>query len=102
VESVARTIDPASSRILGPALDFLGRAGLLKHKALKEGFKKIYGYTSDEEGIRHALLNQSKVDVSLDEAIFIFGACAYFVAYLTPSHQKAKIRTPMNTSLRQF
>lgn len=90
VESVARIIDPASSKTLGPALDSLERAGLLKHNALKEGFKKIYGYTSDEEGIRHALLDQSKADVSLDEAVFMFGACASFAAYLTRNHQKAK------------
>ena len=90
VESVARKIDPASSKTsktLGPALKSLERAGLLKHKALKEGFNNIYGYTNDEEGIRHPLVDQSSADVGLDEAIFMFGACASFAAYLTQKHQ---------------
>lgn len=88
VESVARKIDPASSKTLGPALDSLERADLLKHKALKKGFQRIYGYTNDEEGIRHPLISQSEADVALDEAIFMFGACASFAAYLTRKHQQ--------------
>ena len=87
VESIARTIDPASSKALGPALKSLEDAGLLKHKALKEAFMKLYGYTSDEQGIRHSLLDQSSADVGLDEAIFMFGACASFAAYLSKKHQ---------------
>lgn len=87
VESVARTIDPNNGDSLGKALKSLENAGLLKHRALKEAFMKLYGYTSDEEGIRHALVDQSSADVGLDEAIFMFGACASFAAYLTQKHQ---------------
>lgn len=85
VESVARIISPASSKNLGPVLKSLENAGL--HKALIKGFNNIYGYTNDEEGIRHPLLDQSEADVGLDEAIFMFGACASFAAYLTRKHQ---------------
>ena len=63
VESVARRIDPKARKDLGPALDSLERVGLLKHPALKEAFKKLYGYTSDEQGIRHALLDRDLADV---------------------------------------
>jgi len=87
VESIARTIDPASSKSLGPALKSLEEAGLLKHKALKEAFNMLYGYTSDEQGIRHSLLDKSSADVGPDEAIFMFGACASFAAYLSKKHQ---------------
>ena len=88
VESVARKIDPNNrSNSLKEALKSLENAGLLKHRALKEAFMKLYGYTSDEEGIRHALVDQSSADVGLDEAIFMFGACASFAAYLTQKHQ---------------
>jgi len=87
VESIARTIDPTSSKALGPALKSLEEAGILKHKALKEAFMKLYGYASDEQGIRHSLLDQSSADVGLDEAIFMFGACASFAAYLSKKHQ---------------
>ena len=88
VESVARTIDPRA-KTLGPALDSLQKSGLLKHPALKEAFSKLYGYTSDEQGIRHALLDKGSPDVDLDEAMFMFGACASFAAYLVNKHRKA-------------
>jgi len=88
VESVARTIDPNHGNSLGKALNSLEDEGHLKHKALKQAFMKLYGYTSDEQGIRHALLDQSSADVGLDEAIFMFGACASFAAYLTSKHQQ--------------
>lgn len=87
VESVARQIDP-KSKTLGPALNSLEKAGLIKHPALKEAFSKLYGYTSDEQGIRHALLEKNSPDVDLDEAMFMFGACASFAAYLVNKHHK--------------
>ena len=32
------------------------------HPALKAAFEKLYGYTSDKEGIRHALMEQQTID----------------------------------------
>ena len=90
VESVARMIDPEASETLGPALDSLEKGGLLKHAALKAAFKKLYGYTSDEQGIRHSLLDQDSAAVGLDEAMFMFGACASFAAYLAQKHRQAE------------
>ena len=87
VESVACMIDPKANETLGPALDSLEREGLLKHGALKGAFKKLYGYASDEKGIRHALLDQDSSDAGLDEAMFMFGACAAFAAYLVNKHR---------------
>ena len=89
VESVARTIDP-EAKTLGPALDSLQRSGVLKHPALKEAFSKLYGYTNDEQGIRHPLLDKDSPDVDLDDAMFMFGACASFAAYLVNKHRKAE------------
>ena len=88
VESVACKIDPRASKTLGPALDSLERAKLLNHPALKEAFKKLYGYTSDEQGIRHALLDKGVPDVDVDEAVFMFAACASFAAYLVCKHRQ--------------
>ena len=82
VESVARTIDPNASKTLGPALTSLEAAGVLNHPSLREGFKRLYGYTSDKQGIRHALLEEGAADVDLDDAVFMFSACASFAAYL--------------------
>ena len=89
VESVARVIDPEANKELGPALDSLERVGLLKHPALKKGFKNLFGYTSDEEGVRHALLERDAADVDVHDALFMYGACASFAAYLVNKHQKA-------------
>ena len=89
VESVACKIDPGASNTLGPALDSLERAGLLNHRALKSAFDRLYGYTSDEEGIRHALIERDAADVDVDEAMFMYSACASFAAYLVNKHRKA-------------
>lgn len=88
VESVARRIDPKASETLGPALNSLEDAGLLKHPDLKEALRKLYHYTCDEQGIRHALLDKDAPDVGLEEAIFMFGACASFAAYLVNKHRQ--------------
>ena len=88
VESVAKLIDPKAARTLTPALKNLEKQGLQLHPALKEGFEKLYGYTSNEQGIRHALINKTSPEVGLDEAMFMFGACASFAAYLVSKHQK--------------
>ena len=88
VESVACVIAQKENASLGQALDSLEKANLLKHPALKDAFKKLYGYASDEQGIRHALLDQDSPDVGLDEAVFMFGACASFAAYLVNKHRQ--------------
>lgn len=80
VESVARCIDSKSSTSLGPALGSLKDKGMHLHPAFGEALLKIYGYTSDEDGIRHATIDELNVD--MDDAVFLFGACASFSAYL--------------------
>ena len=87
VESVARRIDPKSNT-LGAALKALEKKGLLTNGQLKTGFEKIYTYTNNEEGIRHAQVFKDSPDVGLDEAMFMFGACASFAAYLVNKHHK--------------
>ena len=87
VESVARQINP-ESRTLKHALDELEKKKLLKHPGLKEGFKNLYWYTSNEQGIRHSLREKDLPDVGLDEAMFMFGAYASFAAYLVNKHHK--------------
>ena len=88
VVSVVRTIDPHGSKTLGPALDSLQRAGLLNHPSLKQAFKTLYGYTCEEQGIRHPLITESGANVGLDEALFMYGACASFAAYLVSKHRQ--------------
>ena len=88
VESVARQIDPKASKGLGAALTSLERQGAL-HPAFKQAISKLYGYTSNEQGIRHALLDKAQADVTIDEAVFMLGACASFASYLWRKHKAA-------------
>ena len=81
VESAARQLDPRASKTLEPALNSLGRYKPL-HPTLKAAFSTLYGYTSREEGIRHALLSQSNAPVGQNEAVFMLSACAAFSSYL--------------------
>jgi len=88
VEAAVRQIDPESSNKFGDALDSLEKSGMLKHPALKESFKKLYGYTSDEQGVRHPLIEKESADVGFDEAIFMYGACVSFVDYLVSKQKR--------------
>ena len=85
VESVARQLDPEAAKTLAPALKSLQRHGRL-HPAVTDAFSKLYGYTSDQQGIRHALLDQTDAQVGQDEAVFMLGACASFASYLWRKH----------------
>ncbi len=90
VESAARVITQKANAPLGQALDSLEKAGLLNHPALKEAFKNLYGYASNKPGIRHSLFEKGTADVDVDEAVFMLGACASFVAYLVNKHHQMK------------
>ena len=85
VESVAREIAPGT-RNLGSALNQLGHRGMLEHPSLRNGLEKLYEYTNEEGGIRHARLNDSDPNVGQDEAVFMLGACASFASYLWRKH----------------
>ncbi|UWQ03681.1 AbiJ-NTD4 domain-containing protein [Aliiroseovarius crassostreae] len=50
------------------------------HPALVGGFEKIFAYTSDEEGVRHALMDKSKVTQA--DARFMLVSCSAFANYL--------------------
>ena len=86
VESVARRLDPNASKSLGPALKSLSKRAAL-HPALESAFLKLYGYSSDEEGVRHSLVLKEAPLVGLEEAVFMFSACASFCSYLWQKNQ---------------
>lgn len=81
VESAARNAAPGT-KDLKSALNELSKSGHLKHKALQSALNQLYGYTSDEQGIRHALVFKGEADADEAEAVFMFGACASFASYL--------------------
>ena len=89
VEAICRVITGNPKATLGDALKIIGEH-IEIHGALKEGFIKIYGYTSDEEGIRHAMLEESKVD--FEDAKYMLVSCSAFINYLIMKAEKAGIR----------
>ena len=54
---MARIVSEKPKATLSDALKAIEKNGLL-HEALKDGFIKLYGYTSDADGIRHAMLDE--------------------------------------------
>lgn len=85
VEFVARILAPTGK--LSEALAELERSVAI-HGGLKKGFTAIYGYTSDEKGIRHPLIDEAESKVDEADALFMIGACASFVSYII---QKARL-----------
>ncbi len=80
VESQCRIMLNDPNPTLGKALKMLEDKGIPLHGSLKAGFDKLYGFTSDADGIRHAGLNPSNVDADL--AKFMLVSCSAFVNYL--------------------
>lgn len=80
VEAMARKIVPGTDA-LGPALTQLEARGYL-HGGLKKAFGNLYGYASDEQGVRHPLVLRDVASVDEADALFMLGACASFVSYL--------------------
>jgi hypothetical protein len=78
VESAARVVTGDSKATLGAALKKIN-AKMAIHPALRDAMNKLYGYTSDEGGIRHALLEESNIDEV--EAKFMIVACSAFVNF---------------------
>jgi len=60
VESAAKLIGERRTGTLDDALESLARRMPI-HPAMKEGFKKLYGFTSDSSGILQALLEEPTV-----------------------------------------
>ena len=78
VESLAKQISGDTSATLGAILKELERRKKL-HPALKSAFSSLYGYTSDANGIRHALLEEEAL--SSADARFMLICCSAFVNY---------------------
>lgn len=88
VEATAQIVSGNRKATLGQALDILeNQAGL--HPALKRGFSAIYGYTSNADGIRHAMIQDSSSD--FDDAKYMLVSCSAFVNYLIMKAKKADI-----------
>lgn len=73
---------------LGKALGRLEKNGIYIHGAMKNGFQSLYGYTSDESGIRHG--GTEDKEVTEEDAKFMLITCSAFVNYLKVKFNKMK------------
>jgi hypothetical protein len=89
IESVAKAISENPKDSLGSALDKI--KGTIKlHPALEKGFKQLYGYTSDSDGIRHALMEDHNCD--FEDAKYMLVSSSAFINYLIIKADKAGIK----------
>ena len=82
VESLCKTVSKNEKATLDEALKLIQKNGLL-HSALKKAFTLLYGYTSDADGIRHALMSESKLTQT--DARFMLISCSAFINYVIAS-----------------
>lgn len=78
VESLAKYLAGEDSGTLGQILKELEKSKKL-HPALKSAFSSLYGYSSDADGIRHALLEE--VNLTQADARFMLVCCSAFINY---------------------
>jgi hypothetical protein len=91
VEAATKLIGEEPKGTLDSALDVLSEKMMI-HPAMKSGVSKLYGFTSDGSGIRHALLEASTVDAA--DARFMIVACSAFVNWLIVKADQAKLLRP--------
>lgn len=86
IESVAKAISENGKDSLGAALDKI-KGKIKLHAALEKGFKQLYGYTSDSDGIRHALMEDHNCD--FEDAKYMLVSSSAFINYLIVKADKA-------------
>lgn len=86
VEALAKKISGKPKADLNDALKSL-ETKVPIHPALKKAFQSIYAYTSDSDGIRHALMEES--NLGFEDAKYMLVSCAAFINYLIVKSQKA-------------
>ena len=89
VEAVVKVV--AGEGQLGAGLKKLEDKGLTIHPALKEAWLKMYGWTSDAAGIRHAGIDAADADQAL--AKYALVTCSAFVSYLIEAGRKTGLLT---------
>lgn len=90
VEGMARLITGDSKSTLGKAIKRLKDNNLVLHPALEDAWSKLYGYTSDSGGIRHAMLEESKIRSG--DAKYMLVSCSAFVSYLLELSRDAGLK----------
>ena len=87
VESVCKVISGNEKAALKDALNGLIANGMNIHGSLKSAILALYGYASDEGGIRHAE-RETESTVTFEEAKFMMVTCSAIVNYLVAEYGK--------------
>ena len=87
VESVCKVISGNEKAALKDALNGLIFNGMNIHGSLKSAILSLYGYASDEGGIRHAE-RETESTVTFEEAKFMMVTCSAIVNYLVAEYGK--------------
>jgi hypothetical protein len=90
IESLSKIITGNNSQGLAGALKELTKETNI-HQALQLGFIKLYGWTSDDGGIRHAILDET--NIGFTEAKYMIVSCSAFVNYLIGKSDQAGLLT---------
>lgn len=88
VEALCRIIGGTPKATLGDALKEIGKK-VEFHPALSQAFGKLYGYTSDADGIRHSLLDDP--NLRFEDAKYMIVVCSAFINYLVSKAVEAGI-----------
>ena len=80
VEAICSEIIGKSATLI-EGLNHLKKHGVIIHPAMQQAFEKLYAYTSDASGIRHAGRLDGKSS-TFEEAKFMLVSCSAFVNYL--------------------
>ncbi|MFC6305974.1 hypothetical protein E2553_17040 [Paraburkholderia dipogonis] len=91
IESVAKVLGTSSAQGLSGALADLNKKVEI-HPSLRNAFVKLYGYASNEEGVRHSLGDEA-TNVGFDEAKYMIVACSAFMNYLISKADAAGLLT---------
>lgn len=87
VESVVKAITEKNT--LGDGLKHLRSRGVEIHPVLEAAWLKMYGWTSDADGIRHAGIEPATTEQAI--AKYMLVTCSAYVTYLIETARQAQI-----------
>ena len=85
------TEETGSQATLGKMLKHLEEKGVKIPQAMRSAYSSLYGYTSDEGGIRHGSMEFK--DVPAEDAKYMLVSCSAFINYLIEKWSKATEKT---------
>ena len=80
------TGETGSQATLGKTLKRLEDHGVTIHPSMGQAFSKLYGYTSDADGIRHGGIDFTNAPA--EDAKYMLLSCSAFVNYLIEKYSK--------------